>query len=56
MRNALQRRQGSDGPYDMLELFLAIQFGGTELSARIEWQEKESYSTNSVLYCKLTIV
>ncbi|KAF8603201.1 hypothetical protein BDV93DRAFT_493856 [Ceratobasidium sp. AG-I] len=40
MRSALQRRQGGDGPYDMLELFLAIQFGGTELSARIEWQEK----------------
>ena len=49
MRNALQRRQGSDGPYDMLELFLAIQFGGTEPSARIEWREKESFRTDPML-------
>lgn len=42
MRNALERKQGTDGPYDTLALFLAVQFGGTELSARIEWEEQES--------------
>ena len=44
MRNALERKQGTDGPYDSLALFLAIQFGGTELSARIEWEEQGSPS------------
>lgn len=36
------RKQGPDGPYDKLVYTIAIQFGGTELCARIEWVENVS--------------
>ncbi|KDN39664.1 hypothetical protein RSAG8_08692, partial [Rhizoctonia solani AG-8 WAC10335] len=39
-RAALLPRTGADGPYEVLEFWLAIQAGGTELCARIEWVEK----------------
>ncbi|CAE6435583.1 unnamed protein product [Rhizoctonia solani] len=39
MRDALIRRTGADGTYEVLEFWLAIQAGGTELCARIEWIE-----------------
>ncbi|CAE6336881.1 unnamed protein product [Rhizoctonia solani] len=39
MRNALIRKMGVDGTYEVLEFWLAIQAGGTELCARIEWIE-----------------
>ncbi|EUC65714.1 heat shock 70 kDa protein 12A [Rhizoctonia solani AG-3 Rhs1AP] len=39
-RAALLPRTGTDGPYEVLEFWLAIQAGGTELCARIEWVEK----------------
>ncbi|KAJ1310673.1 hypothetical protein OPQ81_009200 [Rhizoctonia solani] len=38
-RNALIKRTGADGNYEVLEFWLAIQAGGTELCARIEWVE-----------------
>ncbi|CUA75815.1 ER membrane protein complex subunit 1 [Rhizoctonia solani] len=38
-RAALLPRTGADGPYEILEFWLAIQAGGTELCARIEWVE-----------------
>ncbi|KAG8726400.1 hypothetical protein FRC11_000210 [Ceratobasidium sp. 423] len=38
-RNALVSRTGADGAYEILEFWLAIQAGGTELCARIEWTE-----------------
>ncbi|KAF8707544.1 ATP binding, partial [Rhizoctonia solani] len=39
MRDALIRKVGADGTYEVLEFWLAIQAGGTELCARIEWIE-----------------
>ncbi|CAE6466461.1 unnamed protein product [Rhizoctonia solani] len=39
MRGALLPRTGVDGRYEVLEFWLAIQAGGTELCARIEWVE-----------------
>lgn len=43
MRHTVKHKKGEDGPYDELEFFLAIEFGGTELSAYIEWKEKEGF-------------
>jgi hypothetical protein len=40
MKNCLIQKYGSDGPYEVLEFFLVIEPGGTELCARIEWIEK----------------
>jgi hypothetical protein len=44
MRNALIRKMGVDGTYEVLEFWLAIQAGGTELCARIEWIENVGIS------------
>ncbi|KAF8603212.1 hypothetical protein BDV93DRAFT_544894 [Ceratobasidium sp. AG-I] len=39
MQAAMTRMQGEIGPYDKFRFSLVIEFGGTELSARIEWEE-----------------
>lgn len=49
MRSALRRKQGQYGPYDHLEAFLTIQLGGTELSARVEWEEQVNLSLLTLL-------
>lgn len=36
VRSALKRKQGEDGPYNLLVVCVVIQLGGTEPSARIE--------------------
>lgn len=43
MKDSLIRKQGADGPYDKLKYNIAIQLGGTELRARIEWMENVSW-------------
>lgn len=43
MKGSLIRTQGADGPYDILEYKIAIQLGGTELCACIEWVEDVSW-------------
>lgn len=42
MKNALTQEQGVDGPFNTMEFCIAIQLGGTELCARIEWVENVS--------------
>lgn len=42
MEGLWTREQGPDGPYYRLNYTIAIQFGGTELRARIEWVENVS--------------
>lgn len=39
MRNSLIRKAGPDGSYEVLEFYLVIELGGTELCAHIEWVE-----------------
>lgn len=39
MKSILKRKHGDAGAYDVLQFFLAIELGGTEICARIEWVE-----------------
>lgn len=43
MGAAVERKHGPDGPYDYLAFTIAIEFGGTELRARIQWNENVGY-------------
>ncbi|CCO34430.1 Heat shock 70 kDa protein 12A [Rhizoctonia solani AG-1 IB] len=39
MRQALKRKTGRDGEYYYLDFTMALQFGGTELQAFVEWEQ-----------------
>ncbi|KAH7336830.1 hypothetical protein B0J17DRAFT_599649 [Rhizoctonia solani] len=39
MRQALKRKTGRDGDYYYLDFTMALQFGGTELQAFVEWEQ-----------------
>ncbi|KAH7330579.1 hypothetical protein B0J17DRAFT_580271 [Rhizoctonia solani] len=57
MRGALLPRTGADGRYEVLEFWLAIQAGGTELCARIEWVEsgKPKHGPVTIMPSQLTL-
>ncbi|CAE6366755.1 unnamed protein product, partial [Rhizoctonia solani] len=39
MRQALKRKTGPDGEYYCLDYIIALQFGGTEIQAFLEWEQ-----------------
>jgi hypothetical protein len=43
MRQALKKKMGRDGDYYYLDFTMALQFGGTELQAFVEWEQDVSY-------------
>lgn len=43
MRGALERRNGQSGWYWALNFDIALEFGGTELKAFLEWKEKVNH-------------
>jgi hypothetical protein len=44
MRQALKKKTGRDGDYWYLDFTMALQFGGTELQAFVEWEQDVSAS------------
>ncbi|KAG8793238.1 hypothetical protein FRC12_003455 [Ceratobasidium sp. 428] len=54
----LEKRAGPDGDYYKLAFTIALQFGGTELRAFLEWEEGEETRTGpaSIIPSALTIV
>ncbi|ELU36999.1 hypothetical protein AG1IA_08972 [Rhizoctonia solani AG-1 IA] len=42
MRQALKRKTGRDGEYYYLDFTMALQFGGTEIQAFVEWEQDVS--------------
>ncbi|KAF8751777.1 ATP binding [Rhizoctonia solani] len=42
MRQALKRKTGPDGEYYRLDYTIALQFGGTEIQAFLEWEQDVS--------------
>lgn len=43
MRQALKKKTGRDGDYYYLDFTMALQFGGTELQAFVEWEQDVSF-------------
>ncbi|KAG9120288.1 hypothetical protein FRC07_004280 [Ceratobasidium sp. 392] len=58
MRQALKKQTGPDGEYYKLSYKLALQFGGTELKAFIEWRQDGETRTGpaSIIPGALTVV
>ncbi|QRV77751.1 heat shock protein 70 kDa 12A [Ceratobasidium sp. AG-Ba] len=58
MRQALKRKTGRDGEYYYLDFTMALQFGGTELQAFVEWEQDGETRTGpaSILPSALTTV
>ncbi|KAF8606754.1 hypothetical protein BDV93DRAFT_468345 [Ceratobasidium sp. AG-I] len=58
MRQALKKKTGRDGDYYYLDFTMALQFGGTELQAFVEWEQDGEIRTGpaSILPSALTSV
>ncbi|KAG8792448.1 hypothetical protein FRC12_006095, partial [Ceratobasidium sp. 428] len=58
MRQALKKKTGRDGEYYYLDFTMALQFGGTELQAFVEWEQDGETRTGpaSILPSALTSV
>ncbi|KAG8703977.1 hypothetical protein FRC08_002527 [Ceratobasidium sp. 394] len=58
MRQALKKKTGRDGEYYYLDFSMALQFGGTELQAFVEWEQNGETRTGpaSILPSALTSV
>ncbi|KAF8736985.1 ATP binding, partial [Rhizoctonia solani] len=56
MRQALKRKTGRDGEYYYLDFTMALQFGGTEIQAFVEWEQDGETRTGpaSILPSALT--